>query len=72
MPSSTCEKECARYRGSRSKEAMRGGATLTVSGVSKKGTKTTDTFSLSGIAGALDRAHLDVRRGGYGYGYGHQ
>ena len=37
--------------------AMRGGSTLTVSGVSKKGTKTTDTYSLSGIAGALDRAH---------------
>lgn len=39
--------------------AMRGGATLTVGGVSKKGTKTTDTFSLSGIAGALDRAHRE-------------
>jgi hypothetical protein len=37
--------------------AMRGGATLTVSGVSKRGTKTTDTYSLSGIASALDRAH---------------
>ena len=39
--------------------AMRGGSTLTVSGVSKKGTRTTDTFSLSGIAGALDRAHRE-------------
>lgn len=39
--------------------AMRGGATLTVSGVSKKGTKTTDTYSLAGIAGALERAHRE-------------
>lgn len=37
--------------------AMRGGSTLTVSGVSKRGTKTTDTYSLSGITTALDRAH---------------
>jgi hypothetical protein len=39
--------------------AMRGGATLTVSGISKRGTKTTDTYSLSGIAGALERAHRE-------------
>lgn len=37
--------------------AMRGGSTLTVTGVSKRGTKTTDTYSLSGITTALDRAH---------------
>ncbi len=37
--------------------AMRGGSTLTVTGTSKKGTKTTDTYSLSGIATALERAH---------------
>jgi len=37
--------------------AMRGGSTLTVSGVSSKGTKTTDTYSLSGIGTALTRAH---------------
>jgi len=39
--------------------AMRGGATLTVTGVSKRGTKTTDTYSLKGITGALDRAHRE-------------
>jgi hypothetical protein len=37
--------------------AMRGGSTLTVSGISKRGTKTTDTYSLSGITSALDAAH---------------
>ena len=37
--------------------AMRGGSTLTVSGVSKRGTKTTDTYSLNGITSALDAAH---------------
>jgi hypothetical protein len=39
--------------------AMRGGSTLTVSGVSKRGTRTTDTYSLSGIAAAIDRAHRE-------------
>jgi hypothetical protein len=39
--------------------AMRGGSTMTVTGVSKKGTKTTDTYSLSGIAGAIERAHRE-------------
>ena len=39
--------------------AMRGGSTLTVSGISKKGTRTTDTYSLAGIGGALERAHRD-------------
>lgn len=37
--------------------AMRSGTALTVTGTSKKGTKTTDTYSLSGIATALTRAH---------------
>jgi hypothetical protein len=37
--------------------AMRGGSTLTVSGTSKRGTKTVDTYSLSGIATALSRIH---------------
>jgi hypothetical protein len=37
--------------------AMRSGFTLTVSGTSKRGTRTIDTYSLSGIATALDRAH---------------
>ncbi len=37
--------------------AMRGGSRLTVTGVSKRGTKTTDTYSLSGITTAIDRAH---------------
>jgi hypothetical protein len=36
--------------------AMRGGRTLTVTGVSKRGTKTVDTYSLVGIGTALDRA----------------
>ncbi|HUO97885.1 MAG TPA: invasion associated locus B family protein [Rhizomicrobium sp.] len=38
-------------------KAMRGGATLVVTGVSKKGTKLTDTYSLAGLGTALDRAH---------------
>lgn len=42
--------------------AMRGGNTLTVSGVSKRGTKTVDTYSLNGIATALDRAHSACRQ----------
>lgn len=37
--------------------AMRGGSNLVVTGTSKRGTKTTDTYSLSGLAAALDRAH---------------
>lgn len=36
---------------------MRGGAKLVVTGTSSRGTKTTDTYSLSGITTALDRAH---------------
>jgi len=37
--------------------AMRSGSALTVSGTSKRGTKTTDTFSLSGLGDALDKIH---------------
>jgi len=37
--------------------AMRSGSNLTVTGMTKKGTRTTDTYSLSGIATALTRAH---------------
>lgn len=37
--------------------SMRSGSSLTVTGLSKRGTKTTDTYSLSGIAAALDAAH---------------
>ncbi len=39
--------------------AMRGGSTLTVTGITKKGIKTTDTYSLAGIAGAVERAHRE-------------
>jgi hypothetical protein len=38
-------------------KAMRTGAKLTVTGSSKRGTKTTDTYSLTGLNTALDRAH---------------
>lgn len=37
--------------------SMRAGKELVVTGYSKKGTKTTDTYSLAGIGAALDRAH---------------
>lgn len=37
--------------------ALRSGSTLTVTGTSAKGTRTTDTYSLSGIGTALTRAH---------------
>lgn len=37
--------------------AMRSGSKIVVTGVSSKGSKTTDTYSLSGIATALERAH---------------
>jgi hypothetical protein len=36
-------------------DAMRKGSDVVVKGESGKGTKTTDTFSLKGIAQALDR-----------------
>ena len=43
-------------------EAMRKAADVTVKGVSAKGTETTDTFSLKGLAQALDRISQDCRR----------
>jgi hypothetical protein len=43
-------------------EAMRKAADLVVKGVSAKGTETTDTFSLKGLAQALDRLAQDCRR----------
>jgi hypothetical protein len=38
-------------------ETMKRGGTLTVIGYSKRGTKTTDTYSLAGFADALDKIH---------------
>ena len=43
-------------------EAMRKSADLVVKGVSAKGTETTDTFSLKGLAQALDKIAPDCRR----------
>ena len=43
-------------------EAMRKSADVTVKGVSAKGTETTDTFSLKGLAQALDRLAQDCKR----------
>jgi len=43
-------------------DAMRKAADVTVKGVSAKGTETTDTFSLKGLAQALDRLAQDCRR----------
>ncbi|PSO20263.1 invasion associated locus B family protein [Bradyrhizobium sp. MOS003] len=43
-------------------EAMRKSADLVVKGVSAKGTETTDTFSLKGLAQALDKIGQDCRR----------
>ncbi|NVN88387.1 MAG: Invasion associated locus B family protein [Rhodopseudomonas sp.] len=43
-------------------EAMRKAADVTVTGVSAKGTTTTDTFSLKGLSQALDRLAQDCRR----------
>jgi hypothetical protein len=43
-------------------EAMRKAADATIKGVSSKGTETTDTFSLKGLAQALDRLAQDCRR----------
>ncbi len=42
-------------------EAMRGGQSAIVKGTSTKGTKTTDTFSLKGLAQALDRTDRDCK-----------
>ena len=43
-------------------DAMRKSADATVKGISAKGTETTDTFSLKGLAQALDRVAQDCRR----------
>src|SRR4030088_1251930 len=43
-------------------DAMRKSADVTVKGVSAKGTETTATFSLKGLAQALDRLAQDCRR----------
>jgi hypothetical protein len=43
-------------------EAMRKASDVVVKGVSAKGTETTDTFSLKGLAQALDRLAQDCRR----------
>ncbi|WP_448040372.1 invasion associated locus B family protein [Bradyrhizobium liaoningense] len=43
-------------------EAMRKSADLVVKGVSAKGTETTDTFSLKGLAQALDKIAHDCKR----------
>ncbi|WP_244568021.1 invasion associated locus B family protein [Bradyrhizobium erythrophlei] len=43
-------------------EAMRKSADAVIKGVSAKGTETTDTFSLKGLAQALDRLAQDCRR----------
>jgi hypothetical protein len=43
-------------------DAMRKAADVTVKGISAKGTETTDTFSLKGLAQALDRLAQDCRR----------
>ena len=43
-------------------EAMRKAADATVKGISAKGTETSDTFSLKGLAQALDRLAQDCKR----------
>ena len=43
-------------------DAMRKAADVTVKGVSAKGTETTDTFSLKGLAQALDKLSQDCKR----------
>ena len=42
-------------------EAMRAGQSAVVKGVSAKGTRTTDTFSLRGLSQALDRTDQDCK-----------
>jgi len=46
---------------SRMVDAMRAGQTAVVKGVSAKGTKSTDTFSLKGLAQALDRTDQECK-----------
>jgi hypothetical protein len=43
-------------------DAMRKAADVTVKGMSAKGTETTDTFSLKGLAQALDKVAQDCKR----------
>jgi hypothetical protein len=43
-------------------DAMRKAADVTVKGISAKGTETTDTFSLKGLAQALERLAQDCKR----------
>lgn len=43
-------------------EALRRGGDVVVKGVSSKGTETTDTYALKGLAQALDRLAQDCRR----------
>jgi hypothetical protein len=43
-------------------DAMRKAADVTVKGVSAKGTETTDTFSMKGLAQALDKLAQDCKR----------
>jgi hypothetical protein len=38
-------------------DAMRGGGTLTISGVSQRGTHTKDSYSLNGMSPMLDKVH---------------
>jgi hypothetical protein len=38
-------------------EAMRHGSTITISGISRRGTHTKDTYSLGGISAMLDKVH---------------
>lgn len=40
-------------------ETMKGGQTLVVTGTSKRGTVTKDTYSLAGLSEALDRIHKE-------------
>jgi invasion protein IalB len=43
-------------------DAMRKSADAVVKGISAKGTETTDSFSLKGLAQALDKIGQDCRR----------
>ena len=43
-------------------DALRKGADVTIKGVSSRGTETTDTYSLKGLAQALDRLAQDCKR----------
>jgi invasion protein IalB len=43
-------------------DAMRKGQDITIKGVSSRGTETTDTYSLKGLAQALDRLAQDCKR----------